>query len=286
MARLPRPGGPAAPWRRVSARRSPRDRPAGEHWQRTGLQPARVQQAGDQLAEPVQGLIGGGQEFAVILRLSWMSRQRRQLTAALAAASGVRRSWLTAASKAVRIRSASAMGSAAAIAAAACSAWRTALPAWRLNTTATAIKTLRAVASLATAMVNVCAGGSKRKFSSSDPVIASNTAGARPPSNATAITAITKASTSVTGFSWRCEMASKTVSNAASTAATAYPATQRRVRRGSPPAISPPLPFPVMDPRFRARRPRSSMPAPTVHPRLAAPAGSWLAGMRSADPVA
>ena len=43
-----------------------------------------------------------------------MSAERRQLTAAFAAASGVRRSWLTAASSAVRILSASAMGLAAA----------------------------------------------------------------------------------------------------------------------------------------------------------------------------
>jgi hypothetical protein len=40
--------------------------------------------------------------------VSWISVARRQLTAAFAAASGVRRSWLTAASSTVRIRSASA----------------------------------------------------------------------------------------------------------------------------------------------------------------------------------
>ena len=42
-----------------------------------------------------------------------MSGERRLVTAALAEASGVRRSWLTAASSAVRIRSASAIGRAA-----------------------------------------------------------------------------------------------------------------------------------------------------------------------------
>ncbi len=46
------------------------------------------------------------------------SSERRLVTAALAEASGVRRSWLTAASSAVRIRSASAMGRAASASAA------------------------------------------------------------------------------------------------------------------------------------------------------------------------
>jgi hypothetical protein len=39
----------------------------GKHRQRPGLQPAHIKQAGEQLGELVQGLIGGGQEFAMIL---------------------------------------------------------------------------------------------------------------------------------------------------------------------------------------------------------------------------
>jgi hypothetical protein len=50
--------------------------------------------------------------------VSGMSREHRQLTAACAAATGVRRSWLTAASNAVRIRSASATARPASVAAA------------------------------------------------------------------------------------------------------------------------------------------------------------------------
>ena len=65
----------------------------------------------DQPGEPVQRLVGGGQQFvAVVARRSRPRRCAGWSTAALAEASGVRRSWLTAASSAVRIRSASASG--------------------------------------------------------------------------------------------------------------------------------------------------------------------------------
>ena len=72
-------------------------------------------------------------------RSSWLhctSCERRLVTAALAEASGVRRSWLTAASSAVRIRSASAMGRAASASAASrcCSS---ATAAWAANAPST-----------------------------------------------------------------------------------------------------------------------------------------------------
>ena len=60
---------------------------------------------------------------------SWL---RRLATAAFAEASGVRRSWLTAASSAVRIRSASASGRAVA-ASSASRSWRSATAAWAAN---------------------------------------------------------------------------------------------------------------------------------------------------------
>ena len=76
-----------------------------------GLQAAHVEQVLHQPVEPVQRLVGGGQQLVAVLvgprRRRWL---RRLSTAALAEASGVRRSWLTAASSAVRIRSASASG--------------------------------------------------------------------------------------------------------------------------------------------------------------------------------
>ena len=79
--------------------------------ERAGLQAAHVEQVGDQPGEPVERLVGGGQQLVAVVRRR--TRPRRCAgwsTAALAEASGVRRSWLTAASSAVRIRSASASG--------------------------------------------------------------------------------------------------------------------------------------------------------------------------------
>ncbi len=61
--------------------------------------------------------------------MSWL---RRLVTAAFADASGVRRSWLTAASSAVRIRSAAASGRAVA-ASSASRSWRSATAAWAAN---------------------------------------------------------------------------------------------------------------------------------------------------------
>jgi hypothetical protein len=61
------------------------------------------------------------------------------------------------------------------------------------------------------------------------------TAGTRPPSSATAITATRKTSTSVVRFRWLRKIASKSMSNGANTAARAYPASRRRsgrLRRG------------------------------------------------------
>ena len=85
-----------------------------EDRQRAGLQPAHVEQVLDQPGEPVERLVGRGEQLGVVLRRSkCTSSERRLVTAALAEASGVRRSWLTAASSAVRIRSASAIGLAA-----------------------------------------------------------------------------------------------------------------------------------------------------------------------------
>ena len=82
--------------------------------QRTGLQAAHVEQVVDQPVEPVQGLLGGGEQLGpVLLAARDVWGWRRLSTAALAEARGVRRSWLTADSRAVRILSASASGPAA-----------------------------------------------------------------------------------------------------------------------------------------------------------------------------
>ena len=81
------------------------------HAQRAGLQAAHVEQVVDQAGEVGRGTrrrwraVRRGRASSKIT-----SGLRRLATAALAEASGVRRSWLTAASSAVRIRSASASG--------------------------------------------------------------------------------------------------------------------------------------------------------------------------------
>src|SRR6266700_3058833 len=62
----------------------------GEHRPLAGLQPAHVQQAGREVGEPVQGLLGGGQQVRAVVVVSRASPARRPLTAALAAASGAR----------------------------------------------------------------------------------------------------------------------------------------------------------------------------------------------------
>ena len=67
------------------------------HAERAGLQPAHVEQVLDQPDQPVQRLLGGGEQLVAVLV---GERRRRRCagwpTAALAEASGVRRSWLTA----------------------------------------------------------------------------------------------------------------------------------------------------------------------------------------------
>ena len=82
--------------------------------ERAGLQAAHVEQVGDQPGESVEGLVGGGQQFLAVVVVEVDVGAAQAGTAAFAEASGVRRSWLTAASSAVRIRSASARGLAAA----------------------------------------------------------------------------------------------------------------------------------------------------------------------------
>ena len=109
-----------------------------EHRQRAGLQPAHVEQVVDQPGEPVERLVRGGQQLGPVLggptarrwSAGWSPRPwpRR---------AGVRRSWLTAASSAVRIRSAAAIGRAAAASAAsrccssAVAAWAAKAPSTR-----------------------------------------------------------------------------------------------------------------------------------------------------------
>ena len=72
---------------------------------RAGLEPARVEQVGDDAVEPVGGVLDRGEQLVASSSDQSTSVWRRLLTAALMPASGVRRSWPTAASSAVRWRS-------------------------------------------------------------------------------------------------------------------------------------------------------------------------------------
>jgi len=64
---------------------SPRSAGLGNTGKRPGLQSAHVQQAGDQIGELLQGLIGGGQQFVMVLR------RQRDVTRTQAADRGLRR---------------------------------------------------------------------------------------------------------------------------------------------------------------------------------------------------
>ena len=99
------------------------DRAAGNR-EDPGLQSGQVQQIGDQCGEPVERAVGGGQQLLPILLAPVARHRLRRLdTAALAEAIGVRRSWLTALSSAVRVRSVSASLDAASAASASRRCW-------------------------------------------------------------------------------------------------------------------------------------------------------------------
>ena len=87
-------------------------RGAQEGLQRSGMQAAHVEQVADQGVEPVGVLLDGREQVGLVVWDHSTSVCRRLLTLALIDASGVRRSWLTAASSAVRIRLPSASASA------------------------------------------------------------------------------------------------------------------------------------------------------------------------------
>jgi hypothetical protein len=75
-----------------------------ERLHRAGVDAGHVEQVADQRVEPVGALLDGRQQRAWSSAVQAMSVCRSVLTAAFTEASGVRRSWLTAASSAVRIR--------------------------------------------------------------------------------------------------------------------------------------------------------------------------------------
>ena len=100
---------PTSPAAGAERRRAPRRTASatligcGDTRQRAGLQPAHVEQVLDQPGQPVQRLVGGGEQLVPVgVARSRRPALRRLATAALAEASGVRRSWLTAESSAVR----------------------------------------------------------------------------------------------------------------------------------------------------------------------------------------
>ena len=115
-SRTARAAGPEVVQRQRDA---PRRAPTGraDDRQRAGLQPAHVEQVVDQPGRAGRATRRRCQQLVAVLGATTsMSSLRRLVTAAFAEASGVRRSWPTAASSAVRIRSASASGAAAAAA--------------------------------------------------------------------------------------------------------------------------------------------------------------------------
>ena len=103
--------------------------------ERAGLQAAHVEQVVDEPGEPVEGLVGGGEQLGAV-----RGAEREVATQARdggrGGGQGVRRSWLTAASSAVRIRSASASGRAWAASAASRSC-RSAMAACAANASTT-----------------------------------------------------------------------------------------------------------------------------------------------------
>ena len=110
---------------------------------------------------------------------------RRPETPALATASGVRRSWPTAARIEVRRCAAAAFDSARAAASAACWVRLAARSTAQLTRTATSTKA-RTLTRLSGSAIRQCSnGGTKKKLIATDPASAETMAGPRPPTSAT-----------------------------------------------------------------------------------------------------
>ena len=137
----------------------------GADRQRAGLQSAEVQQVLDQCGQPVEGVVGGLEELAAVVVAEGRPRgcgaRRPPLSRS---ASGVRRSWPTAASRAVRSRLPASSSAASRTA----EALRAARSTTQLTMSATTAKTTTATTSLASWIRKVWNGSVKKKLSSTD----------------------------------------------------------------------------------------------------------------------
>ena len=158
-------------------------------------------------------------------------------TAALAAASGVRRSWPTAARSAVRVRSTWASAAASAAARAASCVRRAARSTAELTRTATVTKTTRVTTLFGSVTPSVCSGGVKNQFSSIEPTTAETTAGPRPPTRATTTLTSRNTRTSLLRFRLPRAGTSTIVESTGRSSASRYPDSSRRPPRAVPRAV-------------------------------------------------